>query len=308
MPVELGLNTGFALNRFTTPEEWIPLVGEVLKIKLVQFTADLLTPSLPDKIVKKQLQRINALSSKHGLKIKHTFTSAFTRVNHLAHPDAELRDYWLNWFKRFVDISAALGAESMGGHLGIFTVKDYHDPEIRRERFGQVIEAWKKIADYAAKKKLLKYLTWEPMSIGREMGETIEEAKRIHRILNMDIALPMKLCLDVDHGNVASQDPADTDPYRWITEFGSEIAILHLKQSHSNKGGHWPFVPEHNENGKISPSKIVRCLKMAGVNDVALILELTFREREPFESRVVDDLKTSVEYWRPFISPPKNCQ
>ncbi|MCK5214139.1 MAG: TIM barrel protein [Candidatus Omnitrophica bacterium] len=301
MNVNLGINTGFALNRFSSPQEWIPLVADIFGLKKIQFTADLLNPSLPDEIIDEQVATINALTKKHNVVIEQTFTSAFTRVNHLAHPDAKIRDYWVNWFCRYVDISVALGAKSMGSHFGILTVRDNADPEIKKQRFQQNVEGWKKIADHAASKGM-DYLLWEPMSIPREMGETIVETKRVHYIVNQDIALPMKLCLDVDHGDVSSDNPADTDPYAWIRAFAKEAPVIHLKQTLRDKGGHWPFIPEKNKNGKIIPEEFLQELEKAGVEEVILFFEFSFREREPFESRVISDIKASVEYWKPFVN------
>src|SRR5690554_6014427 len=122
MQVELGINTGFALNRYTAPYQWIPLVAETFGLKTVQFTADLLNPSLPDSILFEQAAQIQSLLDDYGVRVAHTFTSAFTRVNHLSHPDPQMRAYWVDWFCRFADISMALGAESMGSHFGILTV------------------------------------------------------------------------------------------------------------------------------------------------------------------------------------------
>ena len=300
MKARLGINTGFTLNRYSAPQEWIPLVADTFGLKLVQFTADLLNPSLPDPIIKQQIKVINKLAKELAIEIKHTFTSAFTRVNHLAHPDENIRKYWQEWFFRFVDISAELGAESMGSHFGIFTVEDLNDPVKKAERFSQVIDGWHKIAS-RAKKLGLKYLAWEPMSVPREMGETIAETKRIHKAVNEDIDLPMKLCLDLDHGDISSKDPRDTDPYAWICEFGKDAPMIHLKQSLIDKSGHWPFTPEKNKLGKITPEKLLSSLEKAGVNDVDLLLELSFREREPFESNMLHDIKASIEYWRPYV-------
>ena len=301
MIIRLGINTGFALNRFTTPKEWIPLITQTFGLKVIQFTADLLNPSLPDEIIKHTTQQIQELSSEFGLEIKYTFTSAFTRVNHLAHPDPVYRKYWVDWFCKFVDISKALGAESMGSHFGILTVRDYQDPKIREERFEQIVAGWHKIAEHAAQAGL-EYLMWEPMSIGREIGQTIAETQRVHSIVNDGIALPMKLCLDVDHGDISSANPDDTDPYAWIREFAHESPIIHLKQTLLDKGGHWPFIKEKNQHGKITPERLLSALEQAGVEEVTLLLELSFREREPYESRVIDDIIASVEYWRPYVT------
>jgi sugar phosphate isomerase/epimerase len=301
MEVQLGINTGFALNRYTAPQQWIPLVAETFGLRLVQFTADLLNPAWPDDIITGQLQQMKALLDKYGVRVPHTFTSAFTRVNHLSHPDPRLRAYWVDWFKRFVDISVALGAASMGSHFGILTVPDLQDGQTRVERFRQTIAGWHEIAAYAAGKGL-SYLTWEPMSIAREYGETMAEAGRIHQAVNSGSPLPFKLCLDVDHGDVASPNPADTDPYAWLATFATEAPIIHVKQTSANKHGHWPFAPPYNEAGRITPERLLTALEGAGVEKVTLLLELSFREREPYESRVVQDIMASVDYWRPYVT------
>ncbi|MFC1546273.1 sugar phosphate isomerase/epimerase family protein [bacterium] len=301
MNVKLGINTGFALNRFPRPEDWIPLVSEEFGIKIVQFTADLLNPSLPQNIISNNIERIKKFKQAYDVDIQHTFTGAFTRVNHLAHPDPEIREYWKKWFFKFVDISCALGALDMGSHLGILSMKDVFEPVLREERFMQVVKAWKEISEYA-KQKGLKYLTWEPMSIKREMGETIGEAERIQNILNSSLKLPVKLCLDVDHGDLESGNSIDTDPYEWLKKLGKQAALLHIKQSLEDKGGHWPFTKKYNELGKITPQKLLKVIQDAGINEITLLLELSFREREPFDSNVISDIKESVEYWRPFVS------
>ena len=301
MKVQLGINTGFALNRYTVPEQWIPLVAETFGLRLVQFTADLLNPSLPDEIIAAQLQKMQSLLADYGVQVAHTFTSAFTRVNHLSHPDPAIRAYWVQWFGRFAGISAALGAASMGSHFGILTVPDLADPAARAERFQQNIDGWHQIAAIAAQKGL-RYLTWEPMSLPREYGETLAETRRIHTAVNHNSLLPFKLCLDVDHGDVASANPDDTDPYAWIREFALEAPIIHLKQTSANKHGHWPFAPEYNENGRITPEKLLTALADTGVQQVTLLLELSFRERQPYEDRLIDDIVASVDYWRPFVS------
>ena len=71
--------------------------------------------------------------------------------------------------KKFVDISIELGSLSMGSHFGIFTAKDNNNANLREKRRKQNIDAWHIIGEYAAKKGL-EYLSWEPMSISRELG------------------------------------------------------------------------------------------------------------------------------------------
>jgi len=290
----LGINTGFAVNRYSEHEEWIRIVGDSLGLRYAQITADMLNVSLPADIIISETKAILKNCKKYNVKINSSFTGAFTRVNHLAHPNPEIRKYWILWFKKFVDLSVDLGCTSMGSHFGIFTKFDETSLSRRNERRRQNIEGWHEIADYA-KQKGLQYLTWEPMSISREQGETLLETQRLQKDVNDNAPLPFKLCLDVDHGNIMSENKDDTDPYVWLKEFCHESPLIHLKQSSENKSGHWPFTKENNKLGRIIPEKVISTIKENTDQPIELILELSFREREPSDSTVVEVLKESVE-------------
>lgn len=300
MNYHLGINTGFAVNRFSEPEEWIRIVGGELGLKYVQFTADMLNPDLPAGVLNNNVKRISKACDRYGVTISSTFTGAFTRVNHLAHPDRAIRQHWIGWFKRFANLSVDLGAKSMGSHFGIFTHRDNANHDTRNVRRRQNIEGWHEIGQYA-KEKGMDFLSWESMSISREQGETISGARALQDDVNKGAPLPFKICLDVDHGDVTSLDPNDTDPHSWIRAFAKDMCMLHLKQSSSDKGGHWPFTAEHNKKGRIVPQQIVNILEESGASDVELLLELSFRERDPVDSTVVEVLKESVAYWRQVI-------
>lgn len=296
MSYKLGINTGFAVNRYSEPEEWTKVIYES-GAKYVQFTADLLNVSLPEKIIQQQSDRIIDSCDKYGLEITSTFTGAFTRVNHLAHPDPLIQSYWIDWFKKFIDLSLKIGAKKIGSHFGILTTKDDQDSINRNLRIKQNINNWHIIGNYA-KEKGVECLLWEPMSISRELGETIPKCKELQKLVNQDSPIPFKLCLDVDHGDVTSKDLNDLDPYMWLDNFVDESPVIHLKQSLNDKGGHWPFTKEYNEKGKIIPQKVIDILKSHKIKDVDLILELSFRERQPIDSMVVEILTESVSYWK----------
>ena len=297
----LGINTGFAVNRYSEPEEWIRIVGEELDLRVVQLTAELLNVDLPASVVVRHVSLINKICQRYNVEISSTFTGAFTRVNHLAHPDPEVRAHWIAWFKKFVDLSVDVGAKMMGSHFGIFTAKDDNDLVRRAKRRAENIAAWHEVAEYA-RYRGLEMLTWEPMSISREQGETLNEARLLQLDVNIGAPLPFGICLDVDHGDVSSTNPLDTDPYAWLNAFATESPQIHLKQSYSNKGGHWPFTAEHNKNGRIVPEQVVKVLMDKGVKNVDLLFELSFRERQPFDSTVIDVLKESVAYWRSVVT------
>lgn len=300
MQVKLGINTGFAVNRFPEPEAWVRIVGEELGLRYVQFVADLLNPFLPYRVIRDQVRKIKNLARKYRMIIDTTFTSMFTRVNHLMHPDPLVRDAWFQWYKDFLYMSADLGVRGAGSHFGIMSVTDMED-EVRREIVTETaIDLWIELSDIAADLGL-EFLMFEPMSIPREMASTIADTWDLYERVNDEPGVPIKLCLDVDHGFSLSGDPRDSDPYAWLEEFGKLSPVVHIKQSLTDKGGHWPFTAEYNERGKIEPQKVLSALERSGADDVVLLLEISHRERYPAEGRVISDLKESVEYWRQYV-------
>ncbi len=300
MQVTLGVNTGFATNRFPEPEDWIGVVADELGLDTVQFTADLLNPFLPQPIIDHEVERVRDLCRQKRVRIHTTFTSAFTRVNHVLHPNPEIRRVWIEWFKKFIQMSCALGAEGTGGHFGILSVRDNADPAVRRQRIDQGIQAWRELAAFGVAAGL-KYVMFEPMSIPREVGETIPATQEILERCAEGFAIPMRLCLDVDHGDLQSEDPRDTDPHAWIRVFGRQSPCIHIKQSLRDKGGHYPFTAEYNARGKIVPEQILATMRKAGIECCTLLLEISHRERWPADYTVVSDLRESVAYWRPAV-------
>jgi len=105
---ELSVNTGFLVNRYTDPDQWVKVVADEIGINSVQFTADLINPSLPDELISRQVDKTKDALERYSVSVKSAFTGAFTRLNNLTHPDVHFREYYQNWFYKFVDISANL--------------------------------------------------------------------------------------------------------------------------------------------------------------------------------------------------------
>ena len=134
----------------------------------------------------------------------------------------------------------------------------------------------------------MSYLFWEPMSVGREFGHTIESCAALQRDIDAaNLPIPLKMMVDIDHGDVTSSNPADVDPYAWAEAFPKQSPIIHIKQSSMNKGGHWPFTAAYNKDGRITPQKLLDAVRRGGGIDNEICLELSFRESEPVDHQVV---------------------
>lgn len=296
MELKLGTNCGFAINRYIEPKEWTRIVGEELNLRYVQFVADLLNPFWPSDYVEDQIQQIIKYKEKYNVNIESVFTSAFTRVNHLMNPDERAREIWLQWFKDFFTISRRLGAKSGGSHFGILTFATYNDKAERERIISEGVKNWQELTHFA-KELGYEYLIFEPMSVNREMANTVEETVELMERVNEDCGVPIRVCLDLGH----APHPSQRDPYFWIAKVGKYSPIIHIQQTVLNKSNHAPFTPENNKNGIIHPEKVLECLDKAGVKEALILFEISHREHWDTDTKVIEDLKTSVDYWRPYV-------
>lgn len=301
MALTLGLNTNPLVNRFAEPKHLIETIAHEIKIRDVQLTHEFINPSWPASLIRRLTREMQSALTQTGVRITSGMTGPYGRLNHFGHPDEDVRRYYVEWFKTFADITADLGGEAVGTQFAIMTHQDFDDPK-RREDLTQIaIDCWAEVAEHA-KRAGLKYVYWEPMSVGREFGDTIASAMALQqRLADANMAVPMWMMADIDHGDVMSDNPADYDPYAWAEAVPKVSPIIHIKQSLMDKGGHRPFIEEYNRNGRIQPGPLLDTLAKGGAKDNQICLELSFKEREPTDHQVVEQIAESVAFWAPHI-------
>ena len=306
MGFTLSVNTNPLVNRFAEPEDFIAVLADEIGIGHIQLVHEFINPSWQAPTVKRLTDRMAKACAAKGAKITSVMTGPYGRLNHFAHPDVEVRDYYVAWFKVMADIAADLGATAIGTQFGILTYRDYDDPARREGLMRIALNCWRDVAEHA-KARGLSYLFWEPMSVGRELGHTLKDCQVLQDWIDAaQLAIPLKPMIDIDHGDVTSLDPADVDPYAWAKGFAAQSPIIHIKQSTMNKGGHWPFTAQYNKDGRITPAKLIAAVREGGGSDNELCLELAFREREPTDRNVVAAMRESVAYWAPYTKTGYN--
>ena len=297
----LALNTNPLVNRFADLDDLIDTVARHLKIRDLQLTHEFINPSWPALVISRLTRQMNAALLRTGVRVTSGMTGPYGRLNHFGHPDREVRRYYVDWFKTFADITANLGGTSVGTQFAIFTYQDFDDPA-RREALTRIaIDCWAEVAEHA-KAAGLSYVFWEPMSVGREFGETIASAMALQaRLSAEEMAVPMWMMADIDHGDVASLNPDDFDPYAWARAVPQVSPIIHIKQSLIDKGGHRPFTAAFNAKGRIQPEPLLKAFAEGGAKDNEICLELSFKEREPQDREVIAQIAESVAFWAPYI-------
>jgi hypothetical protein len=83
--------------------------------------------------------------------------------------------------------------------------------------------------------------------------------------------------------------------------------IIHIKQSLMDKGGHRPFTAEHNAHGRIQPEPLLAAFREGGGEDNEICLELSFKERDPDDRRVIADIAESIAFWAPHVDSGAAC-
>jgi D-erythrulose 1-phosphate 3-epimerase len=296
----LSVNTNPLVNRFAEPEALIKVLAEDIGIGHIQLVHEFITPSWDGATVARLTKRMAKALQETGAKITSAMTGPYGRLNHFGHPDSDVRQWHVQWFKNFCDIAADLNCPAIGTQFAILTYADQDDEMRRKAIMNHALACWQQVAEHGAKRGL-EFLFWEPMSVARELGHTLQATQDLQNwIEQADFAIPLKPMIDIDHGDVTSDDPADTDPFSWATRFATQSPIIHIKQSSMNKGGHWPFTAKHNADGKITPEKLLAAITEGGGTNNELCLELAFREREPTDRMVVAALRESVEFWAPY--------
>ena len=300
MAFRLSLSTNPFVNRFAEPEDLIHTLAAEVGIGHVQLTHEFINPSWAAPTVARLSGRMAKACAAETVKVTSMMTGPYGRLNHFGHPDADVRRYYVDWFKTLADIAADLGCPAIGTQFAIFTYKDWDDDARREDLIRIAIDCWREVGRHA-KAKGLTWMFWEPMSVGREFGHTLKAVQALQdRLDASDLPLPLKPMVDIDHGDVTSPDPADIDPFVWARVFATQSPIIHIKQSSMNKGGHWPFTATYNREGRITPEKLIETVQAGGGTDNELCLELAFREREPTDRAVVAAMRESVAFWAPY--------
>jgi hypothetical protein len=297
--VFLGVNNGFALKNWPEPMAWARVIAEDLKLKEVQFSFDLLDPTLPEPGRSALCQEIVKAADKYGLSLRTTFTGLIIYAqNHLAHPNFWFRNQAWHWFESALEVTSMLGAEATGGHIGAMSAADFADPARLEFLRRTLIEAVRELT-YLAARLGQEYFLWELMPTPREFPHTPEEALELMKEVNAEAAVPVRLCFDLGHA-CAYDLKKPGNPHAWLEKLLPYTPVVHLQQTDGKADHHWPFTPEYARKGIIKPRKVVEIVKASPLKRVDLLLELGHPLDAP-DPVILQDHQRSVEAWAKWL-------
>src|SRR5690606_18275281 len=119
-------------KRWPRPVDWAPIVRDELGLDLVQVSLDLVDVTRgADSLARSVDEHLEAVA-RYGIRIHSVFTGvAGYSSNLLLHPDEREREAAEHWYERAIEFAARVGAASVGGHVGAFSVPDWADPARR---------------------------------------------------------------------------------------------------------------------------------------------------------------------------------
>ena len=218
MRIQLGINTCFAVKRWPLPEDWAPIVRDELGLRLVQHSLDLVDLHADEEGLQSQADALQSATAAHDLELHSTFTGlAAYSSNLLLSPDAAEREAADAWLRAAIGFTAISGAQATGGHVGCFSVADWHDTSRRSELWTGLQAALRDLA-IEARARGLDYLVVENLAVAREPS-TMAMIRELLDDGGTD-RVPIRLCLDVGHMCVPGTSGADRDPYAWIRTLG----------------------------------------------------------------------------------------
>src|SRR5450759_2102953 len=292
MRLELGINTCFAVKRWPLPTDWAPIVKERLGLRLVEHSLDLV--DIAGGSIAEESAALASAAREYGLSVRSTFTGlAAYSSNMLLSPDPATRAHARTWFGRAIEFSESVGAVATGGHVGAFSVHDWHNLVRRGERWEGLRSDLHELAA-EARAHGQEALLVENLASAREPS-TI--AMILDLLTDGDAArVPIRLALDVGHMCVPGTSGVDRDPYAWLRLLGRVAFEVQLQQSDAEGDHHWPFTLEANARGRIVADRVIDALGESGIEELPLVLEV-IPAFEQHDDAVLDDLKSSVDYW-----------
>jgi sugar phosphate isomerase/epimerase len=288
----LGLNLSFAVKRWLEPEVLASLVGDELGVRHVQFTFDLIDPWWPESFRDSLASGYRKAFSDKGVSIDAAFggLASYTYPQFLS-PFKEGREAALEFFKRSVDMTLALGAKIVGTPVGGMSNKDASRPQRAKELYGLMLEKVQELAAYG-KEKGLEEIHIEATPLITEFPHSPGASLKLMEDL-AGSAIPVKLLVDWGHALYKPLLKEEADIDLWFSKCGPHIGSIHLQQTDGLLDRHWDFTSE----GLISPEKIRDATKKASLDHVPQYLEVVPAFESP-DDEVLGKVKKSVELLR----------
>lgn len=287
--MKIGLNLSFAVKRWLEPKFLSSIIRNDLETRYIQFTWDLLNPWWPSRQRDKIAREWSQAFKKEGLILTGTFggLASYTYPQLMA-PRAEQREISLDFFKRAIDMSAAMESNSIGTPLGGMTHNDAYGEKRREEIYSVVLDLVRELAAYAKKTGLEKIII-EPTPLFTEFPNDPNNSLKLMQDLDGTTDVPVRLLIDWGHAILEPFLKEQADMENWLNKCHPYIDCFHLQQTDGLLDRHWSFT----HDGKLSIDSIRAVIEKYNLNDLIQYVEVIYPFEETDEN-VYDDIRKTM--------------
>lgn len=290
----LGINTCFAVKRWTRPDDIIRIVSDELGVRSCQLSVDNLPLADPRSAESREyVRRFAAASETAGVELDSIFTGlAAYSTSLLLDDDEAARDAAEAWYESLIVLGGIAGARSVGGHIGALSMPTARDSERRERAMDELHERMQRLSLRATTEGLCTLL-FENMAVEREPGSVLDTAVRLETSL-ATASVPWQLCFDVGHPVAMARNDVDAlAPWfdaAWITD-----PMLQLQYSRPGADMHAGFDDADSDVG-VSPMRVAEALVEAEWPSSSLFIEV-MPAPEMRDDAVVPMLRRTVDVW-----------
>ena len=288
--MKLGLNLSFATKRWMRPEILALMIKNNFNIKYIQFTWDLIDPWWPAEQRDALAKQWSKAFKKEGLIITGTFggLASYTYAQLLA-PTHEQRKISFEFFKRGIDLTAAIGADTVGSPIGGMSHEDAVDEKKRVELYAIALDYIRQLAAYAKLKGLKKILI-EPTPLITEFPHSPDTSVKLMKDLEGKTDVPVRLLIDWGHALLKPLLKDEADMVLWLKKCYPYVDAIHIQQTDGVLDRHWDFTSD----GIVTPDLIKKVTKECGADDLIQYVEVIY----PFEAtdeHVFSNIKKTMD-------------
>lgn len=217
--IRFGINTSFALRRWTQPKQWIELIHSKLELDMCELSLDLLDPMLREPTKTEYMQEILELGDDYTIDLISCRTGNSTYKNDmLLHPNFGHRINSIQWYEKAIDITAYTNASYMGGYFGGLVVQEHTDPKLLDYVISFLIDSMRYLSSIAYTAGLFGVF-FEPFSLVPNVEQNLVMNERILTALKEKSQIAIKL-----------SPVAEThDLSVWIPKFSEDIQFVHIQ-------------------------------------------------------------------------------
>lgn len=289
--MKLGLNLSFAVKRWLIPQELAKMCKEDFGVKYVQFTWDLIDPWWPEEHRDAFAKEYREAFERQEIEITGSFggLAGYTYAQLLS-PTKEQREISYLFFKRAIDLTAAMGVKVFGTPIGGMTHSDSVNLEKREERYQTALDYLRRLAKYGQEKGI-EEIQIEATPLATEFPHSPGVSMRLMRDLEGTTAIPIKLLIDWGHALYKPLLKQEADIELWFNTCAPYIGAIHLQQTDGLLDRHWDFTKE----GIVTSELMKKATKDAGLDDIIQYLEVV-PAFEDDDAAVFTRMKTSMDY------------